>query len=233
MTDLTSDSLYEYENLPPDELEGPWIRLFKVRVSAEPTGPVEITIRHAALKQLHDPKFWGLSYVWGQASDDVPLTVVDTDGLNKKWLPVRKSLYNLLFILRARVSEAPQYGTAPLHEFEFWADRICINQNNLEERGYQVSLMGEIYWHAYGIHIWLGQDPGGLTTKAFAEIKRYGDGYWWSRNDEHRFPFLNQSQIEKLDNDAWRAIAQLLEFQWFERVWILQEVGLGNKAIMW
>ncbi|XXG94241.1 hypothetical protein Hte_000495 [Hypoxylon texense] len=230
MTNQAVDSPYVYEDLASDEVEGPWIRLFKVRASAEPNGPIEITIRHAILKQKHDPKFWGLSYVWGQASDDVPLTVVDSDGLNKKWLPVRRSLYEFLLTLRSRDSDDSEVA---LHELEFWADRICINQDNLEERAHQVSLMGEIYWHAEGVHIWLGQDPGGLATKAFTEIRRYGDQYWFHPNDEQRFPFLNQSDVEKLDIDTWQAIKQLFEAQWFERVWILQEVGLGNKAFMW
>lgn len=37
-----------------------------------------------------------------------------------------------------------------------WADAICIDQRNIEERGKQVQLMGMIYWKAERVLVWLG-----------------------------------------------------------------------------
>lgn len=37
-----------------------------------------------------------------------------------------------------------------------WADAVCINQKDLEERSHQVALMGDIYSGAGEIFIWLG-----------------------------------------------------------------------------
>jgi len=39
-----------------------------------------------------------------------------------------------------------------------WADAICIDQQNIEERGTQVQLMGMIYWKADRVLVWLGQN---------------------------------------------------------------------------
>jgi hypothetical protein len=39
-----------------------------------------------------------------------------------------------------------------------WADAICIDQRNIEERGKKVQLMGMIYWKADRVLVWLGQN---------------------------------------------------------------------------
>ena len=37
-----------------------------------------------------------------------------------------------------------------------WADAVCINQNDLDERSSQVSIMSKIYKYAKNCQIWLG-----------------------------------------------------------------------------
>ena len=37
-----------------------------------------------------------------------------------------------------------------------WADAVCINQNDLDERSSQVSIMSKIYKDAKKCQIWLG-----------------------------------------------------------------------------
>jgi hypothetical protein len=39
-----------------------------------------------------------------------------------------------------------------------WTDAICINQQDLDERGHQVQLMGSIYRNAHMVIVWLGTD---------------------------------------------------------------------------
>ncbi len=39
---------------------------------------------------------------------------------------------------------------------QIWADAVCINQNDLNERSSQVTFMGDIYKSAKGCQIWLG-----------------------------------------------------------------------------
>jgi hypothetical protein len=38
-----------------------------------------------------------------------------------------------------------------------WIDAICINQDDIIERGAQVQIMGEIYQTAWRLRIWLGE----------------------------------------------------------------------------
>jgi len=70
-----------------------------------------------------------ISYVWGEASDIEPIIVNGS---------VFQATRNLAAGLRAlyRLPDSPSY---------FWADAICIDQQNIERRNAQVALMGRIY----------------------------------------------------------------------------------------
>jgi hypothetical protein len=53
-----------------------------------------------------------------------------------------------------------------------WADAICINQSDINERNTQVKLMGEIYRTATRVHVWLGLDsPKGHVEEAFLFVE--------------------------------------------------------------
>ncbi|KAF0324640.1 hypothetical protein GQ607_008079 [Colletotrichum asianum] len=72
--------------------------------------------------------FEAISYVWGTHSRN---EIVICDG---KRLKITKNLRTAL--QRVRLPG----GTRRL-----WADSICINQEDPNERGHQVALMGDIY----------------------------------------------------------------------------------------
>jgi hypothetical protein len=40
-----------------------------------------------------------------------------------------------------------------------WADQICIDQSNLDERSQQVLLMKKIYENALTVFVYLGEGP--------------------------------------------------------------------------
>ncbi|KAF2181324.1 hypothetical protein K469DRAFT_539206, partial [Zopfia rhizophila CBS 207.26] len=37
-----------------------------------------------------------------------------------------------------------------------WADGICIDQENYDQKANQVKLMGLVYWQARQVNVWLG-----------------------------------------------------------------------------
>ena len=39
----------------------------------------------------------------------------------------------------------------------YWIDAVCINQQDLPERGQQVAVMGHVYRSAVGVRVWLGE----------------------------------------------------------------------------
>ncbi|KAK7710529.1 hypothetical protein SLS63_012959 [Diaporthe eres] len=52
-----------------------------------------------------------------------------------------------------------------------WADSVCIDQDNLDEKAHQVQFMGMIYNNASRVLICLGEDDEGHAQKAMSLVK--------------------------------------------------------------
>ena len=103
---------------------------------------------------------WGdyvaLSYCWGDAHTTREIIV---NGCS------RHVIVNLEAALRQlRDSHCIKQG------FKLWADAICIDQSNLEERGQQVGRTRDIYFLAWHVFIWLGVDAND-SSLAMTAIK--------------------------------------------------------------
>ncbi|KAL8893560.1 MAG: hypothetical protein Q9192_005143 [Flavoplaca navasiana] len=100
-----------------------------------------------------NPEYETLSYAWGAPVFDHTVLV------NGAVLKVTKSLHDALRYLRpgkqpfGAVDEPPWDRDAT---GVIWADAICINQADLDERSSQVCLMGDIYRHGARLHVWVG-----------------------------------------------------------------------------
>ena len=168
---------------------------------------------------------WGdyiaLSYVWG------------TDGPKKHILVngapfgVSKNLYNALLMLRD--SERVQR-----RRLKVWVDAICINQENLEERGREVKKMAKIYSTAWSVVAWLGQPPAHfnepfqIIKAALAEV-RYED------MAAQRYPYVDQiARNNPTDIDPasfYNALLCLFQVPYWNRLWIIQETLLAPALI--
>jgi hypothetical protein len=51
-----------------------------------------------------------------------------------------------------------------------WADAVCINQEDLEERGQQVKMMGSIFRNVNHVAAWLGEEDEGDAEETSALI---------------------------------------------------------------
>lgn len=98
---------------------------------------LQCTLR--AYDLAHAPTYEALSYCWGPASSLLPITI-DGDSLM-----VTPNLRSALRHLRRT-----DYART------LWIDAICINQDDVEERGAQVAIMADIYRNAAQTVIWLG-----------------------------------------------------------------------------
>lgn len=132
-------------------------------------------------------RYEALSYTWGSGE------LSCTASVNGCSLPITANLSDALRYLR----EADQPRT-------IWADAICINQSDLEERSSQVAFMGKIYSTVRLVVIWLGReieggDPG---------LRRLADG-----------PSLWNWE----DSEIRSATGTLFERDWWSRCWIIQE----------
>lgn len=62
----------------------------------------------------------------------------------------------------------------------FWADSVCINQADIQERGQQVRLMKTIYRCAEIVAAWLGEAANDSeVAMEMAKEWKTGSMYWW------------------------------------------------------
>jgi Heterokaryon incompatibility protein (HET) len=101
-----------------------------------------------------------LSYVWGDPDNTLPITC---DG---KKLPITVNLSDAL----RKVRHVDQNRIV-------WADAICINQKDLQERSLQVRMMDGIYKRAKNVLAWLGPDHDGDAEGAFSLIQKFNKIY--------------------------------------------------------
>ena len=121
-----------------------------------------------------------------------------------------------------------------------WIDAICVNQQDLKERGSQVQRMPDIYGSADSVLIWLGPD-----SDSSRDVMRYCDelGSRITRDlDRDRITAASPNDVD-LNSEAfrsrmspdvklWSSICQLLSRPWFGRLWIWQEVVLASNKII-
>ncbi|KAL3476513.1 heterokaryon incompatibility protein-domain-containing protein [Aspergillus californicus] len=102
----------------------------------------------------------------------------------------------------------------------FWIDAICVNQDDLAERGHQVNLMGEIFSNAHFVVSWLG--PGTTETRlAIDAISIYNS-------------IPGTDELGRRDTLAryYHHLVSLLKVPYFGRMWIVQEFVLARDMIM-
>ncbi|KAF2809800.1 uncharacterized protein BDZ99DRAFT_532506, partial [Mytilinidion resinicola] len=95
---------------------------------------------HTSLRFSPRPDYYALSYVWG---DPTPVINIEIDGKHTK---ITKNLAEAL----GSIQKNTNYHV-------IWADAICINQADNDEKGWQVQQMIETYARAHAVIAWLGQ----------------------------------------------------------------------------
>jgi hypothetical protein len=158
------------------------------------------------------PEYRAVSYVWGPPVFSCDLII------SGKILRLTKSISYALHKLRD-----------PQQAVWLWADSICINQKNIEERGHQVKLMKDVYRNASDVAFCLGMDIHGDAKKAVEVLTK-----------TERAPETARLR-ETLGQDNWNKLYALFSHEWFRRVWVFQEAVLapsgfllwGNERISW
>ncbi|KAH6884401.1 heterokaryon incompatibility protein-domain-containing protein [Thelonectria olida] len=197
------------------------IRLMRI----EPGTREEITIclETARLGQISH-SYDALSYVWGEITQKVQVRTLD--GAIK----VRYNLCDALY--RLRLPDKPRY---------VWVDAVCINQDDVHERGQQVRLMRGIFKSATSVMIWLGNDEREEAPVAFSIARRIACGgecngrhaAIGSADGTSEMHCATTVQIPA-DSPLWQPVANLFKTPWFSRVWCIQEVALASSAtVLW
>ncbi|KAL8692679.1 MAG: hypothetical protein Q9218_002352 [Villophora microphyllina] len=191
---------------------------------------IRISLRVVNPCEVH---YEALSYTWGSTNDSVKIRVTEPPKLwrikRSESLAVTQNLAMALRYLRSEHSTR-----------DMWIDAICIDQQNLKERGQQVGMMGEIYAQATRVVIWLGPatDDSALAMATLGSLGSRVDVDWHqtrnvvpiSDRDAH---WANPDIELPYDEKLWRSIVNFYRRPWFHRLWIWQEVLLAKRAEMY
>ena len=164
------------------------------------------------------PEYTAISYVWGD-----PLLKRQTVSCGGRRLDVTKTLYDAL--VKLRDVQRPRL---------LWADRICINQQDVTERSQQVRLMGEIFRGAAVVTISLGDDDKGEEKEILTFVRdmvHHFDGEGDSSTWEGRKFILRDSPSRNCARNPFEGLLRLFRKPWFSRTWVVQEYGLAKMAI--
>jgi hypothetical protein len=161
-------------------------------------------------------EYEAVSWTWGEEganNERIYMKDID-DGEGKIWrhYEIRPNLERALKHLR------PINGSRYL-----WIDAICIDQYFDSERNEQVAMMSDIYRNATSVCIWLGDHDDENTSKVAVDFieKRVKD-----------LGAFDKLIIDHSKSEEWKALATLMTRPWFTRRWVVQEVALAKKAIL-
>ena len=135
-----------------------------------------------------------LSYVWG--GEEKPKSIL-IDGQE---LAVTQNLH--MALLRLRNCKFPRI---------IWADAICINQANDNEKELQIPLIATIYAKASRVVVWLGEAQDN-SDQALDAIRIASS----PRFESKQYRQTAQASIWLSEP----AILQLLKRPWFRRIWV-------------
>ncbi|KAL9614264.1 MAG: hypothetical protein Q9167_001220 [Letrouitia subvulpina] len=195
---------------------------------------IRCDLRTVSLVDDAHPQYVALSYTWGDPSVTTGILVNDcvfkaTTNLVAALRSLRSNWYQV--IANRPVLRGHKEFVGPL-----WIDAICIDQGNNEERSQQVQIMRRIYATANFVVSWLGeklpQHVAGMEAlvqihHALETKANYEDYSWLEENTS-----LWQWDVKTREpNTAWKSIAQILDFPYWKRVWIIQELIVCKWAL--
>ncbi|KAK6841504.1 HET-domain-containing protein [Apiospora arundinis] len=153
-----------------------------------------------------------LSYVWGSPDDPKTISVSSTRKGSERRISVTRNLFIALRNMRLRTIRRV-----------LLVDAICANQNDMSEKGRQVSLMGKIYSHAKAVTVWLGPEEDD-SAAAFALIRDLG-------RHERNITGTFFGPIKWGERDL-QAVYLLFARPWFERLRVRQEIYSAKNAMV-
>jgi Heterokaryon incompatibility protein (HET) len=174
--------------------------------------PIVGSLSSIGLGSIDSPTYEALSYTWGHDKHSIEITV---DGHKHM---IRRNLHQAL--IRVRLPTSPR----PL-----WIDYLCIRQDDLDEKAAQVQIIGDIFFSAKRVLVWVGERADGserlfrpwpaVQMERASGLRRLID---WSGPRIPKQELLRRAEI-------W---ASFFGRRYFTRTWIVQEIGKARTVIV-
>lgn len=200
---------YHYRLLPPG-----YIRLLRLHPHQDEHAPIQCELIHYPLSgpRRGTHLYEALSYYWGPP--EKTRTVFTEAGS----LHITENLHAALRRLRDSSLERI-----------IWADAICINQEDAEEKGCQVQLMAEIYARASRVIVWLEETTdddqlGSGSQDSYEAIQAISLA---ASGSPTRSDSDEDGETDRKEQDL-EAVVKLLNRAWFRRIWVRQHPTGGK-----
>ncbi|KAH8895978.1 HET-domain-containing protein [Thozetella sp. PMI_491] len=156
------------------------------------------------------PSYAALSYVWGSDEKPYVLQLLEEGANAPKRLSITASLYKALSSIRSFPGAQPTPRV--------WADAVCINQDDQEEKAHQVRRMAQLYGEAEQVIAYLCDNLmefGGAHSDA-SELAVEHDG----------------KLLPPEDDPGWASLRTIITSKWPTRAWVLQEAILAKRLVL-
>ncbi|QDS68084.1 hypothetical protein FKW77_010001 [Venturia effusa] len=206
---------YDGHGLPdfeyaPIASEGQTIRLLKL-IAGIPRNPkIDCELVETSLDSPKHIKYEALSWCWGVSQEEDYIRIRGKRGKAH----AKKAKPDLVKALLAlRHEKWDRY---------LWIDAVCINQKDMDEKNQQVEMMAEIYGKAKRVCVWLGQpDPSSQIAIRFI------------RDEVLKLQDFDDLCDKESNSPKWKALLDLMQRPWFSRRWVVQEISLARKALLY
>ena len=218
ITEPDSEETDVYHPLNKDTRE---IRLAHVL----PTQHEDIHVELHVASLDSSPEYEALSYVWGHPGITKPIII------NGRQMSATVSLEAAFRKFRQQAENAVVI---------IWADAICINQKDLQEREQQVSIIADIYRNAKRVRAWLGELPC-AAANAFQRLIKASIARPRGNSPPEMVPWteiqadivLQEAQALLIPGETLaefaRALKPIEENSYWRRKWIIQEAALARS----
>ncbi|KAK4214170.1 heterokaryon incompatibility protein-domain-containing protein [Rhypophila decipiens] len=198
---------------------GPYIRLLHLRPGTDKDAPIEAKLDIVPLHHEHS-NFEALSYFWGQE--------LDRDGLKLQYaIPGDNGSTEAEIGITANLAVALRHLRYPDRTRILWVDAVCINQNHIIEKTSQVSIMNRIYRRAQRVLIWMGPARD-RSDWVFAHLNKVYDEERAMRDEKKN----NTAEGSGTPATTQALLTQMLNREWYTRVWIVQELCVAKEALV-
>ena len=183
------------------------IRVLILHPSQDLLAPLQCSIKEQDLGDV-TVKYDCISYTWGFQTRTHTLRCIDGSNIE-----ITANLHSAL----------SNFGSKSRTRC-LWADAVCINQVDSEEKSQQIPLIPRIYRNASHVLVWLGNEmEGAVETLHSISTPLFTPGQ-------------HQQRIQKVNDqseETQESVRRFFQLPWFTRRWVVQEVVLNPDVMFY
>jgi hypothetical protein len=220
-------------------LDDPAEQIRLVEVISQPDTPLELSLSIHQITQ--DPDYHSISYTWGDSG------LTEEIIINGRPTMVTKNCHYAL----THVSD--RYPSLPGKPIVIWIDSICTNQDDNDEKSYQVAMMGDIFTKASKVLACVGphQDSSQMICNFLDSLMTLNPELFC-----HREEFTSPNSTNLFGDDPLPKVEEILQMylqnspasrhdfpirivhafsafanrSYWRRVWIIQKVVASTRS---